>query len=290
MSATTGAPLPAALASPALLGALRCPTCGEALSAAGAALACGQGHTLDVARQGYVHMLGSAKGAGMGDDAAMVAAREQFLGAGHFAPLVAALGKLAAETPQDGLLVEVGAGTGYYAAGLLAGLPAMAGLAVDLSKHAARRAARAHPRLASVVADVHRLPLADGCASLLLDVFAPRDMDEFRRVLRPDGRLLMVTPTSRHLEEGQAALGLLKVHPEKAQRLEAATRERFERVASRELEWKLALGRDAVAALAGMGPSARHTTPEQLAERLAARPEPIVLTASLRVELYRPIG
>ena len=49
-------------------------------------------------------------------------------------------------------VMEAGAGVGYYIAHVLEALPLS--LALDLSKFAARRAARAHVRLDAVVTDV----------------------------------------------------------------------------------------------------------------------------------------
>ena len=76
----------------------------------------------------------------------------------------------------------------------LVGRGGVAGLAVDVSKPALRRAAQAHPRAAAIRADLwRRLPVSDGVAALILNVFAPRNGPEYHRVLRPDGLLLVVT-------------------------------------------------------------------------------------------------
>ena len=54
--------------------------------------------------------------------------------------------------------------------------PDAVGLALDVSKPALRRAARAHPRAAAALADTwQRLPLADASTAVLLNVFAPRN-------------------------------------------------------------------------------------------------------------------
>ena len=52
---------------------------------------CGEGHSFDVARQGYLSLLAGEGTPHAGDTAEMVAARERFLGAGHFEPLAEAL-------------------------------------------------------------------------------------------------------------------------------------------------------------------------------------------------------
>ena len=147
--------------------------------------------------------------------------------------------------------------------------PGRTGLALDISKFAARRAARAHERMAAVVCDAwSTLPVADASASLILDIFAPRNPPEFRRVLRPDGALLVVTPSPRHLEELVAGLGLLKVDERKPERLEQSLRRRLRAFGQAEYEERLRLTPAEALALAAMGPSARHLQAEELAERL----------------------
>lgn len=274
---------------PALvLAALRCPICTQEFAPTEAGLRCLSGHPFDRARQGYVNLLGDARGL-QGDDAPMVEARERFLGGGHFGPLADCLAQEAqSHAPKEGLIVEVGAGTGYYVATLLERLTAHAGLALDLSKYAARRAARAHPRLASVIADVNRLPLADASVDLLLDVFAPRNAGEFQRVLSPQGILLLAVPTSRHLGELRERMGLLGIDPDKEQRLADALSPHFQSLGVTPLEWRMELGHSDVLDLVSMGPTARHVSPETLRERVAELPETMTVTASVRIEVLQP--
>ena len=52
-----------------------------------------------------------------------------------------------------GPLLDLGAGTGQYLAHVLERLPGEVGLALDVSKYASRRAAKAHPRASAVLAD-----------------------------------------------------------------------------------------------------------------------------------------
>ena len=59
-------------------------------------LRCANGHSFDVARQGYVTLMPGAAKAGTADTAEMVADRAAFLGAGHYAPLASALAERAA--------------------------------------------------------------------------------------------------------------------------------------------------------------------------------------------------
>ena len=189
---------------------LRCPHCAAPFVLA-TSLTCATGHSFDVARQGYVSL-----GTGPGDTAEMVAAREAFLGAGHFAPIT----EVVASAHAGELVVELGAGTGHHLAALLERGSAH-GIALDTSKPALKRAARAHPRLAAVACDVWAaLPVQDGAADLVIDVFAPRNGPEIARIL--SGTLLVITPTQDHLAELIEPLGLLDVDPGKPARLHAS--------------------------------------------------------------------
>ncbi|HEY3753527.1 MAG TPA: rRNA (guanine-N1)-methyltransferase [Pseudonocardiaceae bacterium] len=265
--------------------ALTCPVCGRGLAHSGGSLRCPTGHTFDIARQGYVNLLagtGAAR-AGTADTTEMVADRLAFLGAGHYAPLAELVADHVAELGDDGLVADAGAGTGYYLAAVLDRLPRAVGLALDVSPAALRRAARGHERMGAAVWDVWRpWPVHDGAASVLLNVFAPRNGPQFRRALRPDGLLVVVTPGDGHLAELGKAAGLLGIDPRKAERL-ADTLSGFEQVATKDLRYLMTLGADDVRRVVGMGPAGHHDRPDN-----ARSDESRQVTASFLVSAYRP--
>lgn len=251
-------------------GLFRCPHCGEPLEPGERVWRCPRGHSFDVARQGYVAL---ERKPARGDTAEMIAARVAFLEAGHYDPIADALVQLAREVAAQPLTVaDLGAGTGFYLAHVLDAFPAARGLALDSSRPALRRAAKAHPRISAVACDIwDALPLQDHAADLILNVFAPRNAPEFRRVLAPGGAALIVTPTERHLAE----LDLLAIHPGKRERIHA---DLSEPVLATHVEFVMDLDADAVAALVGMGPAAHHGRVAPGARRV---------TASVMVEAFR---
>lgn len=282
-----------------LLPYLRCPVCHGGLASehgpGSRPVRCPAGHSFDPARAGYLPLTrGPVRHPG--DSAAMVAARESFLGSGAYEFLAGALAAVAAArrgpVAAGGLVVEVGAGTGYYLAKVLDALPAAVGLAVDTAKPALRRAARAHPRAGAVLADVwQQLPVADHTVAFLLSVFAPRNGAEFARVLAPDGLLVVVTPTPAHLLDLTSALGgsgvrLLGIAPEKPNRL-AASLARWFRAAGADIHTRrLALSHAQARALVHMGPSAAHVDPADLERALFTLPDPVPTTASVRLSRF----
>lgn len=192
---------------------LRCPVCQEDLVVESRRLACCNGHGYDIAKQGYVNLLGAAQPRNA-DTAAMVRARLDILSAGFYAPLITSLTTLgSAAARDDAVVLDAGAGPGAYLSAVLAALPDTArGIAVDVSVPACRRAAKADPRAGAVVADTWAgLPVRSAVADVVLVVFAPRNLAEFARVLRPGGRLIAAMPDRDHLIELRDELGLLGI-------------------------------------------------------------------------------
>ena len=257
---------------------LRCPVCQDTLGRGPErTLRCPRGHAFDIAKQGYANLT-RGRMPHEGDSAPMIEARDAFLAAGHYDFIRDAL----PASGSDTLIVDAGAGTGWYLTALLDRNDAATGLAVDVSKPALRRAARAHTRVAAVLADLWQpLPIATGSADLILNVFAPRNAPEFHRVLRPGGALVVVTPAADHLHELITAHGLLRVDPAKRERL-AETLSSFVPESTTTVRRRLTLTGDEVRTLIDMTPSARHVSADP-----EGGPEGGPVTAAVDVTVFR---
>jgi 23S rRNA (guanine745-N1)-methyltransferase len=272
---------------------LRCPVCRQPLERSGRTLRCPRGHSFDMAKQGYAD-LSAGRLPHTGDSTEMITDRADFLAAGHYTFIAAALAQAAKiskdanpigvrpEPPAE-LILDAGTGTGDYLAHVLDSAGTAVGLGLDVSKPALRRAARAHPRAAAVLADLWRpLPVADASATVILNVFAPRNGPEFHRVLRPDGHLLVVTPAADHLAELVAAHGLIQVDPDKAARVSGTLDEHFEPLGATTHRHEMTLTAAEVRTLIGMTPSARHISVETLPTHDRT------VTAAVDLAVYRP--
>ncbi len=177
---------------------LACPVCRLPLAVEPTRLACEQGHHFDRAREGYVNLLGpkEARGRDHGDDAAMVAARRRFLSAGHYDFLSDSLRDVTTRLGADSIL-DIGCGEGHFTAALVA----RTRVGLDLSRPAIRLAARADRDALYAVANAASLPVLDRSLELAVVVMGPVFPDELARVLRPDGRALVVVPGASHLAE-----------------------------------------------------------------------------------------
>lgn len=278
------------------------PADGTALSGADdySRLVSESGHSFDVAKQGYVTL---APGAGLkhkGDDADMVTAREAYLSKGHFAPFVEAVtgavqnaldSTVSADDVPEPALLEVGAGTGYYLSHTLDSIEGARGVGLDISPHAARHLAKCHPRVGAVIADVwERLPLRDESINAISVVFAPRNPAEFQRVLAPGGQVIVLTPQAGHLDELRDPLGILGVEEGKVERMYDQAAGRLEQAADPvNLAFAIQLDKESIAAQVAMSPSARHISPEELADRMAALPQTMSVTAHARLDRLRAV-
>jgi 23S rRNA (guanine745-N1)-methyltransferase len=268
---------------------VRCPVCAGSVRVDDDQVTCCRGHGFNIARQGYVSLTTGRGGPGTGDSAAMVMARDRFLGGGHYRPVADAVSALAARSDLGGpgLVLDLAGGTGYYLARVLDALGGRLGACVDLSAPALRRAARAHPLAAAIGADAWQsLPLADGSAALVLSVFGPRNAAEIRRVLVPGGTLIVATPGPDHLMELRQPLGLIGIDERKTARLADAYGD-YARPTVTAVRYQLRLGHSDLADLVGMGPSARHIDADALAGRVAALPPPFTVTVDVEVRSYQ---
>lgn len=200
---------------------LRCPIDHGKLAQRDSQLVCSQGHSFDLSKYGYVNLLPvqNKRSRDPGDSKAMVAARQQFLAAGHYQPLAEKLSALSqqllqqcpsSETPTR--ILDAGCGEGYYLAHLRNTL-ADSGreclfecsgaefLGVDISKWAVQAAARQHLGCTWLVASNRNLPVADASIDQIICGFGFPVFEEFARVLKPGGSLIMLDPTADHLAE-----------------------------------------------------------------------------------------
>ena len=177
---------------------LLCPICGEILTKQEKSYRCEKGHSFDIARQGYIHLLPvqNKRSLNPGDTPEQVLARREFLQGGFYAPILDTLYTMA--KAYTGPILDVGCGEGYYSAGLAERMNCpLTGL--DISKEAVRRAAGKYKNAQWLCASAARLPIATESVGILTSLFALTVPDEFYRVLRKDGVFLQVLAAEDHL-------------------------------------------------------------------------------------------
>ncbi len=233
----------------------------------------------------------------------MLERRAALLGSGLYTPVMQQVAEAVrnrlTDTDRDRIdrndesisLVDLGCGTGHYTRSLVAAVPAITRVALtDRSPDAVRAAMRTVGTAAEstgVVLDLWRpLPLRDGSADVALDVFAPRNPDEFARVLRPGGALIVVVPTARHLTELREAGAMLEIPDDKdAAVADRLGRSGFDLRASVRVDYTIEADPVAREWIIGMGPSARHGRQGDSVRREASGDDADTLTVTVSVDV-----
>ena len=272
------------------MSAFRCPVCREPLAENAAGLVCPAGHAFDRAKSGYVNLLRARGGGNHGDDRLMVRARREFLDGGYYEPLADAVAEAAAAYAFPGVrLFDAGCGEGYYTARVKDELaargfaPQAAG--VDISRDALIAAGKRGRDIELAVASVYDLPAADGSFDMLLSIFSPLCLAEFRRVLSPEGVFIMAYPLEEHLWELKRA-----VYDEPYRnRVDSDEREGFSLLSRREIRYEMTLrGNDAIRNLFMMTPY-YYKTSRKDQEKLDSLAE-LTTQAAFAVCAYRQTG
>ncbi len=259
---------------------LSCPVCHLRFTPVGNALKCASGHSFDIAKEGYVNLLIKKVAESAGDSKAMLQARRAFLEQGHYTPLSDSINELVAEhlrheyaSEEEALphlnLLDIGCGEGYYVGRLQHYLTQQFAtlhsccLGMDIAKDALRMAAKRYKAAQFVVADVwEHLSFASDTLHVLLNIFAPRNMAEFARVLMPGGILLIVFPGPQHLAELRSQFALLSIEEDKEQHISTQCRPYFDLLTTRTLHTPLHLKGTEIMQVVTMTPNSRHLSAE----------------------------
>ncbi len=191
---------------------LLCPVrgCGGLLERQARSWVCARGHSFDLSRSGYCNLLQpqDSKSKNPGDPKESALARRRFLDAGHGAFLLEALreemsGLALGDRPA---VLDVACGEGTFL-GSLAGERSMEAHGVDLSVPAIELAVRRFPDVSWWVVNADRgLPFEDASFDLVTSIAGRRPAAELRRVLKPDGHLLVAVPAEDDLIELREAV------------------------------------------------------------------------------------
>jgi len=238
--------------------ALRCPVCQGDLPIVEKCYVCGNGHSFDIARQGYVNLLLSTQrpSKAPGDSAAMIADRRAFLDAGHYLPLrdcvLNRLNHLYQERDTTQQILDLGCGEGYYTAAF-ANLAKRKVYALDISKPALAIAAKRNKAITWCVGNSRALPFHDASLDVVLNIFCRPHSGETQRVLRENGVLLLVGPGINHLRELRQVL-YDNVHTQDSNSLPEILNSGFVLQRSETLNYTMTLHGETIGQLARMTP------------------------------------
>jgi 23S rRNA (guanine745-N1)-methyltransferase len=202
----------------------KCPSCSNVLLLNNKVWACTNGHSYDVAKEGYVNLLlvQHKNSKQPGDNKEMVNGRRAFLEQGFYQPLADSISKIfnqhlttlstlpTIEDQTEVNFFDAGCGEGYYM-NQVSQLCIKTDLKIkfsglDISKFAVQKAAKKYPNNHFSVASTFQLPLVSNSQDAVLQIFAPSSEIEIHRVLKPSGIWITVNPAANHLYEFKQAL------------------------------------------------------------------------------------
>lgn len=178
----------------------RCPICSKELKKIEKSLVCSNKHCFDYSKSGYINLLTGNNTKAHGDNRMMVQARSEFLNKNYYQCLIDAIIVLLKEI-QPKVLVDAGCGEGYYTRQMKQALANSEVYGFDLSKDAINHAAKQDKLSHYAISSIFNIPLFDHSTDFITSLFAPIAWDEFDRLLKKEGYLLVVSPAPHHLYE-----------------------------------------------------------------------------------------
>jgi len=183
---------------------LRCPLCQSVFQQNTEGVSCINQHQFDRAKDGYFNLLPvqHKNSKNPGDTKEQLKARREFLQAGYFEPLKQALYSVIDKEAES--LLDLGCGEGHFTSAFAELLPNADIYGVDIAKAGIALAAKAAKKKTNLnywVASNFDLPLEDQSMDVIVRILAPSKDSELLRVLKSNGKLILVVPGQQHLIE-----------------------------------------------------------------------------------------
>ncbi|MBJ8471284.1 methyltransferase domain-containing protein [Acinetobacter pittii] len=262
---------------------LMCPICRQPLNLTERTWRCEQGHSYDVAKQGYVnlHVVQHKHSKNPGDTPESVDARRAFLQGGYYQPLQQAVVALLKQLDVKAIL-DIGCGEGYYTSAMQQVVEQCVG--VDIAKNAVQRAAKLNTEVTWVVGTGATLPVLDHSMDACTSLFSPIPQAEIARVLKEDGYLIVVTPAAEHLYAMREAL-FEQVNPHTPEKFVEQLQDLFELKQEQIINAPFVLEQQALKNLIAMTPYAYKASPERRSQ--LEQHSQLEVTASFQIYVFQ---
>lgn len=160
-------------------------------------MGCLSNHTFDVAKQGYVYLLNRPVQSMYGQE--LFASRHMVIQAGIYDSLQTAIAQeITAEQP---VILDTGCGEGSHLHRICEQLDDAVGVGIDISKEGILAAAKFYPQQLWCVGDLANSPYNAGSFDAILNILSPANYEEFKRLLKPGGKVIKIVPQQNYLKE-----------------------------------------------------------------------------------------
>ncbi len=207
---------------------LKCPVCNLGLQIHEKQYVCLNNHSYDISSKGHINLLlaNQKNTKEPGDSKKMMEGRRDFLNKGYYHTFSERLNQLIISNISGGNvnILDAGCGEGYFLWRLKEAIYIEQSnstrnrefnfIGVDISKAAVTYATKRDKKIKFIVGSNFNLPIMTNTIDIIIRNFAPSDELELKRVLKDNGKLVVVTPGVHHL------YGLKEILYEKARKHE----------------------------------------------------------------------
>lgn len=178
---------------------LICPVCRNQLNKINMSYCCKNGHSFDIAKEGYVNLLTGKHKSGslIGDNKDMAKSRREFLEKGYYDFLALKIAEIIKGRENA---LDISCGEGYYT-NLISEKSEISVSGFDISKEMIKLAAKKYKDNLFFVANIANIPVERGSVDAAFQICAPFNEKEFAEILKDDGILISVVPGKKHLWE-----------------------------------------------------------------------------------------
>jgi len=244
---------------------LKCPVCNLSLKKHEKQYVCLNNHSYDIASKGHINLLlaNQKKTKDPGDSKEMMEGRKDFLNKGYYHTFSEELNEviIANISGSNINILDVGCGEGYFLSRLKEAINTKKTnctfnrkinfFGVDISKAAVTNAVKRDKEINFIISSNFNLPIMSSTIDIIIRNFAPSDEEELRRVIKDNGKLVVITPGIEHL---YGLKEILYVNPRKHEEKET-TFEGFKLIQSTEVKYNIHLeDRESVKNLIEMTP------------------------------------
>lgn len=184
----------------------KCPICGSSMRVLDLkSLVCGNHHTFDFAKQGYVNLIPHQIKTKYNKE--LFEARKRIAENSFFVPLTKTIAELINKhvLKNQICILDAGCGEGSHLSNLcnliVQDKEIVTGVGIDISKVGILIAAQNHSNKVWTVADLANIPFKDEEFDVVLNILSPSNYAEFTRILKPGGIVVKVVPQSGYLKE-----------------------------------------------------------------------------------------
>ena len=175
-----------------------CPVCKKILSKLDKTYKCENGHSFDIAKEGYINLY-LHKSQKSGDNPDMIKARRDFLSKDYYKFLLDEVNK---QLDINDSIIDLACGEGYYTSRFIS----KDKIGIDLSKSGLKIASKNDKNTTYILSTIFDTPLEEKCADKIITIFAPIAKQEIVRLLKDEGLFILVKPNTDHLIELKQAI------------------------------------------------------------------------------------